>query len=89
MRSCNSSPPGRRWVGAPWSLPCSSSLACVCLTILAVVFASPASAQPVDGVEAPAEYQRDLDARDDPSGTTDEIDAAVPHRVFASLAQIA
>ena len=46
------------------------------LLLDAVALAMMASAQPVDGVEAPAEYQRGIEQRDDPSGTTDEIDAA-------------
>lgn len=41
-----------------------------------MMIASAAVAQPVDGTEAPAEYQRGVVQPDDPSGTTDEIDAA-------------
>ncbi|MDG2303424.1 MAG: TonB-dependent receptor [Candidatus Binatia bacterium] len=40
------------------------------------LFATPTVAQPVDGTEAPAEFQRDLVDDDSPGGTTDEIDAA-------------
>ena len=35
-----------------------------------------AAAQQVEGVEAPAEYQRGVEQRNGPSGTTDETDAA-------------
>ena len=38
--------------------------------------ATMASAQPVEGAEAPAEYQRGVEQRDGPIGTTDETDAA-------------
>jgi iron complex outermembrane receptor protein len=41
-----------------------------------VALGTSASAQPVEGVEAPAEFQRGVDERKGPSGTTDEADAA-------------
>jgi iron complex outermembrane recepter protein len=46
------------------------------LILHAVAPGMPARAQPVEGVEAPAEYQRGVEQADDPGGTTDEIDAA-------------
>jgi iron complex outermembrane receptor protein len=46
------------------------------LIAAAVGLARRASAQPAEGVEAPAEYQRAVDDQAGPSGTTDEIDAA-------------
>lgn len=49
--------------------PVAGAVACV-------MMASVAAAQPVDGTEAPAEYQRGVVQPDNPSGTTNEIDAA-------------
>jgi iron complex outermembrane recepter protein len=59
------------------SVPAKQIPAVVLLLILdALAPAMMASAQPVEGVEAPAEYQRGVEQEDDPGGTTDEIDAA-------------
>ena len=61
------------------------SISFVCMRVGALVLvaacglamgSTPALGQPVDGSEAPAEYQRDAVRPDDPAGTTDEVDAA-------------
>src|SRR5881397_1310537 len=65
---------------ASLGLPTLRSLrvaAFVWLVLLAeAALATLASAQPVEGVEAPAEYQRGVQQRSGPIGTTDETDAA-------------
>jgi len=59
------------------SVPSERALVLGLLMILgSVALPMQVSAQPVEGVEAPSEYQEGVDQQKTPSGTTDEIDAA-------------